>query len=111
MAKKPDPEQAVMSDDGFKIVRTSELKPFVNWDETPTIEGNVSNFRTIKGGKYGDQDAVDVGEYSVGLTAALISLPEYEGKYIRIRYEGEGETKKGNKVKKFTVLERIAAPK
>jgi hypothetical protein len=97
------------NDDGFRVVKKAHLSPFVDWDETPVIEGLVSNFRTVKGGKFGDQDVIDVGENSVGITAGLVALPDYDGKYIRIRYEGEEETKKGNTVKLFTILEKTGS--
>ena len=102
-AKKTQTQQPV-NDDGFRVVKSADLKPFVDWEETPQIEGVVSNHRTIKGGKFGEQEAVDVGEYSVGLTSALVSLPDHDGEYVRLRYEGETTTKKGNTVKRFTIL-------
>jgi hypothetical protein len=97
------------SDDGFRIVKKAHLSPFVDWEEEPVVEGIVSNFRTVKGGKFGDQDVIDVGEHSIGITAGLVSLPDYDGKYVRIRYEGVEETKKGNTVKLFTVLEKTSS--
>ncbi len=104
--KKNPQRQALdnINNDGFRVVKKAKLAPFVDWDETPMIEGVVTNYRTIKGGKFGDQDAVDVGEHSVGLTASLITLPDHEGEYVRIIYEGEEITKKGNTVKTFTIL-------
>lgn len=107
IAPKTNPQRAALDaikNDGFHVVKKAKLSPFIDWDEQPVIEGIVSNFRTVTGGKFGDQDVVDVGDYSVGLTASLVSLPDHDGEYIRIIYEGDEQTKKGNTVKTFTIL-------
>lgn len=97
--KTPPP---VIDDDDFEVVQTADLKPFVDWEATPVIEGVVSNMRQVTG-QYGAQDVVDVGDHTVGLVAALVNLPKYEGEYIRITCAGMRETKKGNHAYAFTV--------
>ena len=97
-----------VDNNGFHVVKKAHLSPFVVWEDEPVIEGIVSSFRTVKGGKFGDQDVVDVGDYSVGLTASLVSLPDHDGEYVRVIYEGDEPTKKGNVVKTFTILVRDA---
>ena len=105
MAKKPDAKQAEFTEDGFEIVQTSELKPFVDWTKTPIIEGKVGNFREIDG-EYGKQDVCDVGNYSVGITTTLTSLSKYEGDFLRIKYDGLKNSKDGRQFKAFVILRR-----
>lgn len=96
----------VIDDDDFEVIQTADLKPFVDWDETPVIEGVVANPRQVTGGKYGAQDVVDVGDYTVGLVAALQNLGDHVGEYVRITCAGLRETKKGNHAYAFTVQRR-----
>jgi len=105
MVKKPDAKQAEFTEEGFEIVQTSELKPFVDWTKTPIIEGKVGNFREIDG-EYGMQDVCDVGDYSVGIVTTLKSLSKYEGEYLRIKYEGMKASKDGRQFKAFVILRR-----
>jgi hypothetical protein len=105
MATKKQPQQAEFTEDGFEIVQTSELKPFVDWSKTPIIEGKVGNFREIDG-EYGMQDVCDVGDYSVGIVTTLKSLSKYEGDYLRIKYEGMKASKDGRQFKAFVILRR-----
>lgn len=102
--KKPTTQESV-TDDGFHVVQSSELKPFVDWNETPAIEGVCGNFRIVKG-EFGDQEVCDVGEFSVGMSTTLHNLPKYNGEYLRIRYEGMQESKGGRTFKSFTILAR-----
>lgn len=105
MATKTKTTQEPISDDGFTKVQSSELKPFVDWNEIPIIEGICNNFRIVKG-DFGDQEVCDVGDHSVGITTALHNLTKYDGQYLRIKYEGMLQSKKGRDFKSFTVLIR-----
>lgn len=92
-----------LDDDDFEVIQTGTLNPFVDWKQTPVIEGVVSNPRQVTGGQYGAQDVVDVGDYTVGLVSALANLPDHVGEYVRITCEGMVTTKKGNNCYAFTI--------
>lgn len=89
----------------FEKIETISNKPFVDWDKTPEIEGVVSNVREIKS-DYGTQEVCDVGEWAVNISAALRALPRFENEYLKIRYTGMQESKKGRKFKSFDIFRR-----
>jgi len=89
----------------FEKIETMSNKPFVDWDKTPEIEGVVSNIREISG-EVGTQEVCDVGDWAVNISAALRSLPRFEGEYLRVRYTGMQESKKGRKFKSFDIFRR-----
>lgn len=109
MTTKKQPIQKPIVDDGYEIVKPAALKPFINWEKQPEIEGIVSNFREIDG-DYGLQSVCDVGDFSVGITSALGALLKLEGVYLKIRFEGLEESSKGRQFKNFTILRRKEKP-
>ena len=82
---------------------TVNQKPFWKPETEGTqIEGIVSHLREVPG-QFGVQEVIDVGEFSVGISAGLGPLPAYEGKYVRITYQGFDKSKKGRDFKKFLI--------
>jgi hypothetical protein len=78
-------------------------KPF--WkpeQEGQQIEGIVSQVRDVPG-QFGTQTVVDVGDFSVGVSAGLNRLLAYEGRYVRITYQGFDRAKSGRDFKKFLI--------
>jgi hypothetical protein len=104
--EKTDTGQKTMTDE-WEIVNQ---KPF--WkpeSESAQIEGVVTHTREVPG-EFGVQQVVDVGEFSVGISAGLNALPAYEGRYVRITYQGFDKSKKGRDFKKFLIEVRKANP-
>ncbi len=105
MANKPSAKTPDQARKGYVIRQSSDLKPFINWDEQPEVEGALSNFREVDG-DFGTQEVCDVGDFSVGITTALHGLKKLEGKTVLIVYDGEKESKKGRMFKSFTIYEK-----
>ena len=105
MTNKTEPSQAVLTEDGFEIVSSGEIKPFIDWEDTPILEGTVGMPRQIATIN-GTQDVVTVGDYTVGISAGLRDLPFLQGRYVRIKFLGRVELMNGRTFKKFTVLAR-----
>jgi hypothetical protein len=80
----------------FEKIEQPTNKPFIDWDKTPEIEGKIENIREIKS-DYGAQEVCDIGDWTVNISAALKSLPRYEGEYLKIKYLGMQENKKGTR--------------
>jgi hypothetical protein len=90
----------------FEKIEIASNKPFVDWDKTPEIEGLVSNHRELKG-DYGTQEIIDVGDWSVNILSALKGLPRFENEYLKIKYLGMQDNKKGTrKFKAFEIFRR-----
>ena len=90
----------VKQPDEFEAVNQ---KPF--WkpeNEGDQVEGWCTHPRNITG-EFGEQTVMDVGEYSVGISAGLQNLLAYEGRYVRLTYQGFDKSKKGRDFKKFLI--------
>ena len=105
MENNTEPSQAVLTEDGFEIVSSGEIKPFIDWEDTPILEGTVGMPRQIATIN-GTQDVVTVGDYTVGISAGLRDLPSLQGRYVRIKFLGRVELMNGRTYKKFAVLAR-----
>jgi hypothetical protein len=98
MPKTTDKEQKQMDE-----WETVNQKPFWKPEtEGAQVEGIVTHLREVPG-QYGVQEVIDVGEFSVGISAGLNPLPAYEGRYVRITYQGFDKSKKGRDFKKFLI--------
>ena len=78
-------------------------KPFWKPEkEGEQIRGFVGNSRELSG-EYGVQTVIDVGDYSVGISAGLKPLASLDGQFVRVTYEGFDKSKKGRDFKKFLI--------
>lgn len=67
------------------------------------IEGIAGAVRQITG-KYGPSDIINIGDYTVHITAGLSELLHQPGKYVRLTYLGEALNERtGNRYKDFQI--------
>ncbi len=86
-----------------KNVNTGDYKPFWNPNPKDFIEGDVGNLRSMNG-NFGPQDIIDVGEFSVNLSAGLAPMYKLLGKFVRLTYIGmENNPNTGRDFKKFKI--------
>lgn len=87
----------------YQTVISEEYLPFWRPIEGDQITGICSDVREIES-QYGTQDIVDVGDYTVGISAGLRALYKLSGVYVRLTYVGLTlNPESGRYFKKFKV--------
>lgn len=87
----------------YHTVIPEEYYPFWKPAEGDQIEGLCSNVREIES-QFGTQNVVNVGYYTVGISAGLRALYKLTGVYVRLTYVGLTlNPESGRHFKKFTV--------